>query len=97
MTGEKQEMVMMLKRLLTQSAPIKGCAGYSEDSVLAIQLSQSTTFNNKTTMTVNLTNFHKKIQEKFPQTLILKKYISYLVHKTSTAVEQVPVSCVECY
>jgi hypothetical protein len=31
---------------------------------------------------------------KFPQMLVLKKNTSYLVHKTSTKVEQVPISCV---
>jgi hypothetical protein len=42
-----------------------------------------------------MTNFCTIYAQKFPQTLVLKNYTSYLVHKTSTTGEQVLEVCVE--
>jgi hypothetical protein len=58
----------------------------TEGSSFAIQLSDSTTFNNQTTKTVNLTNFHTISAQKFPQMLVLKNYASYLVLKVCVEV-----------
>jgi hypothetical protein len=51
------------------------------------------TFNNQTTKTVNLTNSCVGIL----QTLVLKKNISYLLHKESTIIGQVLEVFVESY